>query len=92
LPRPIGQRVSKGQLFATEVAPAAAAVLAADRAAIAADKSELAAALSGGTAAAIDAARAQLARDMGYQAVVTVLDQRQETPPSGMAANVQLGS
>ena len=65
----IGQRVSKGQLLATEVAPAAAAVLAADRAAIAADKSELAAALSGGTAAAIDAARAQLARDKGQLAI-----------------------
>jgi len=33
----IGQRVSKGQLLATEIAPAAAAVLAADRAAIAAE-------------------------------------------------------
>jgi macrolide-specific efflux system membrane fusion protein len=61
----IGQRVSKGQLLATEIAPAAAAVLAADRAAIAADKSELAAAISGGTVAAADAARAQLARDKG---------------------------
>jgi macrolide-specific efflux system membrane fusion protein len=64
----IGQRVSKGQLLATEIAPAAAAVLAADRAAIVADKSELAAALSGGTVAATDAARAQLARDKGQLA------------------------
>jgi uncharacterized RDD family membrane protein YckC len=65
----IGQRVSKGQLLATEVAPATAAVLAAARAAITADKSELAAALSGGTASAIDAARAQLARDKGQLAI-----------------------
>jgi multidrug efflux pump subunit AcrA (membrane-fusion protein) len=64
-----GEKVSKGQLLATEVAPAAAAVLAAARAAIAADKSELAAALSGGTAAAADAARAQLARDEGQLAM-----------------------
>jgi multidrug resistance efflux pump len=28
----------------------------------------------------------------GYQAVVTVLDRQRETPPSGMAADVQLGS
>ena len=34
----IGQRVNKGHLLATEVAPATAAVLAADRAAITADK------------------------------------------------------
>jgi len=65
----IGQRVRKGQLLATEVAPATAAVLAAARAAITADKSELAAALSDGTASAIDAARAQLARDKGQLAI-----------------------
>ena len=65
----IGQRVRKGQLLATEVAPATAAVLAAARAAITADKSELAAALSGGTTSAIDAARAQLARDKGQLAI-----------------------
>jgi macrolide-specific efflux system membrane fusion protein len=65
----VGQRVSKGELLATEVAPAAAAVLAADRAAITADKSELAAALSGGTTAAADTARAQLARDRGQLAL-----------------------
>jgi multidrug efflux pump subunit AcrA (membrane-fusion protein) len=65
----IGQRVDKGQLLATEVAPATAAVLAADRAAITADKSELAAALSGGSASATDAARAQLARDKGQLAI-----------------------
>jgi macrolide-specific efflux system membrane fusion protein len=65
----IGQRVSKGQLLATEVAPATAAVLAAARAAITADKSELAAALSGGTASATDAASAQLARDKGQLAI-----------------------
>lgn len=64
----IGQRVRKGQLLATEVAPATTAVLAADRAAITADKSELASALSGGTSSAIDAARAQLARDKGQLA------------------------
>ena len=64
-----GQRVRKGQLLATEVAPATAAVLAAARAAITADKSELAAALSGGTTSAIDAARAQLARDKGQLAI-----------------------
>jgi membrane fusion protein, macrolide-specific efflux system len=65
----VGQQVRKGQLLATEAAPAVAAVLAAARAAIAADKSELAAAQSAGTAAAIDAAQAQLARDQGQLAV-----------------------
>jgi uncharacterized RDD family membrane protein YckC len=65
----IGQRIAKGQLLATEVAPATAAVLAADRAAITADKSELAAALSGGSASATDSARAQLARDKGQLAI-----------------------
>lgn len=65
----IGQRVKKGQLLATEVAPAVAAVLAAGRAAIAADKNELAAAQSGGNTATIDAARAQLARDQGELAI-----------------------
>jgi membrane fusion protein, macrolide-specific efflux system len=65
----IGRRVRKGQLLATEVAPATAAVLASARAAITADKSELAAALSGGTTSAIDAARAQLARDKGQLAI-----------------------
>ena len=65
----VGQQVRKGQLLATEAAPAVAAVLAAARAAITADKSELAAAQSAGTAAAIDAAQAQLARDEGQLAV-----------------------
>jgi multidrug efflux pump subunit AcrA (membrane-fusion protein) len=65
----VGQQVRKGELLATEVDPAVAAVLAADRAAIAADKSELAAAQSAGTTAAIDTARAQLARDEGQLAV-----------------------
>jgi len=32
------------------------------------------------------------AQGTGYLAVVTVLDRRQDTPPSGMAADVQLGS
>jgi membrane fusion protein, macrolide-specific efflux system len=65
----VGEKVSKGQLLATEAAPAAAAVLAAERAAIAADKSELAAAVSSGSAAAADTARAQLARDQGQLAM-----------------------
>ena len=65
----IGQKVTKGQLLATEADPAVAAVLAAARSAITADKSELAAAQSAGTAAAIDAAQAQLARDQGQLAV-----------------------
>jgi hypothetical protein len=65
----VGQQVRKGELLATEVAPAAAAVLAADRAAITADKSGLAAALSGGATAAINTARAQLARDKGELAL-----------------------
>jgi membrane fusion protein, macrolide-specific efflux system len=65
----VGQKVSKGQLLATEAAPAVTALLAAARAAITADKSELAAAQSAGTAAAIDAAQAQLARDEGQLAV-----------------------
>jgi multidrug resistance efflux pump len=65
----LGQQVRKGQLLATEAAPAVAAVLSAARAAIAADKSELAAAQSAGSPAAIDAAQAQLARDQGQLAV-----------------------
>jgi membrane fusion protein, macrolide-specific efflux system len=65
----VGEQVSKGQLLATEAAPAVAAVLAAARSAITADKSELAAAQSAGTTAAIDAAQAQLARDQGQLAV-----------------------
>ncbi len=65
----VGENVSKGQLLATEAAPAAAAVLAADRAAITADKSELAAAVSTGSTAAADTARAQLARDQGQLAM-----------------------
>jgi membrane fusion protein, macrolide-specific efflux system len=65
----VGQQISKGELLATEVAPAAAAVLAADRAAITADKSELTAAQSGGSTAAIDTAQAQLARDKGQLAL-----------------------
>jgi membrane fusion protein, macrolide-specific efflux system len=65
----VGEQVAKGQLLATEAAPAVAAVLAAARAAISADKSELAAAQAAGTAAAIDAAQAQLARDEGQLAV-----------------------
>ena len=59
----VGQKVSKGQLLATEAAPQMAAVLSADRAAIAADQAELAAALATGGSAAIATARAGLARD-----------------------------
>jgi multidrug efflux pump subunit AcrA (membrane-fusion protein) len=91
----IGERVSKGQLLATEVAPASAAVLAADRAAIVADKSELAAALSGGTASATDAARAQLARDKGQLAIdrAEAAGTRIVAPAAGtvMAVNGQPG-
>jgi multidrug resistance efflux pump len=65
----VGQEVAKGKLLATEVAPAVAAVLAADRAAITADKSEVAAALSAGNTTTINSARAQLARDKGELAL-----------------------
>jgi macrolide-specific efflux system membrane fusion protein len=67
----VGQQVRKGQLLATEAAPANAAVLAADRAAISADKTELSTALAadGPTATATDAARVQLARDEAQLAV-----------------------
>jgi macrolide-specific efflux system membrane fusion protein len=65
----VGQQVKKGALLATEVAPAVAAVLAADRAAITADKGELAAALSSGAQAGINSARAQLAKDKGELAL-----------------------
>jgi membrane fusion protein, macrolide-specific efflux system len=65
----IGQKVRKGQLLATEAAPAQAAELSADRAVIAADKTELAAVLGAGQAAAIATARAQLARDQAALAI-----------------------
>jgi membrane fusion protein, macrolide-specific efflux system len=91
----IGQRVRKGQLLATEVAPATAALLAAARAAITADKNELAAALSGGTASATDAARAQLARDEGQLALdrAEAAGTRIVAPTAGtvMAVNGQPG-
>jgi membrane fusion protein, macrolide-specific efflux system len=57
----VGEHVRKGQLLATETAPGAAAVAAADAAAVAADKQQLAA--QSGTAATIAGDRAQLARD-----------------------------
>jgi multidrug efflux pump subunit AcrA (membrane-fusion protein) len=67
----VGQQVRQGQLLATEVAPASAAVLAADRAAIAADKTELSAALAadGPSGSATTTARVQLARDKAQLAV-----------------------
>jgi multidrug efflux pump subunit AcrA (membrane-fusion protein) len=61
-----GDRVSKGQRLALEDAPAAAAIVRADRAAVVAQRDELAALKHSGTPgapAAIAAARAQLARD-----------------------------
>jgi membrane fusion protein, macrolide-specific efflux system len=65
----IGQKVRKGELLATEAAPAQAAVLSAARAVISADKAELTAELATGLAAGIAAARAQLARDQAALAV-----------------------
>jgi len=68
----LGQRVRKGQLLATEAAPATAAIIRADRAAIAADKAEMAQLTNpatAGTPAAIAAARAQLAKDLASLAV-----------------------
>jgi multidrug resistance efflux pump len=64
-----GQQVRRGQLLATEVAPATVAVLAADRAAIAADVTQVTAALAAGVTATIAAARAQLAKDQAQLAV-----------------------
>jgi membrane fusion protein, macrolide-specific efflux system len=58
-----GERVSDGQRLALEDAPAAAAIVRADRAAIVAQRAELTARRHSGTPAAIAAARAQLARD-----------------------------
>jgi membrane fusion protein, macrolide-specific efflux system len=65
----IGQKVRKGELLATEAAPAQAAELSADRAVIAADKTELSAVLGAGQAAQIATARAQLARDQAALAI-----------------------
>ncbi len=68
----IGQRVTNGQVLATEAVPGAAAVAAADRAAIAADKArlaELVAAAAQSTPADISGARAQLARDQAQLAL-----------------------
>jgi multidrug efflux pump subunit AcrA (membrane-fusion protein) len=65
----VGQHVRKGQLLATEAAPARGAVLTADRAAIAADQAQLQAAKAGGLRPAIATARAQLAKDRAQAAV-----------------------
>jgi len=64
-----GQQVKKGQLLATEAAPAAVDVLAADRAAISADQAQLTAAQAAGAAAGIASAQAQLAKDRAQLAV-----------------------
>jgi membrane fusion protein, macrolide-specific efflux system len=64
-----GQQVRKGQLLATEAAPATLAVLAADRAAIAADQAQITAALSNGVSPTLATARAQLAKDQAQLAV-----------------------
>jgi multidrug efflux pump subunit AcrA (membrane-fusion protein) len=64
-----GQQVRKGQLLATEAAPATVAVMVADRAALTADQAQLAAALAAGVTATIATARAQLARDQAQLAV-----------------------
>jgi membrane fusion protein, macrolide-specific efflux system len=65
----IGEHVRKGQLLATETAPAEAAVLSADRAVITADKSALSAEVAAGLATGIATARAQLARDQAALAI-----------------------
>jgi len=57
----VGQHVRRGELLATESAPVAAAVVAADGAAIKAARSQLAAITAGGVPAAIAGAQAHLA-------------------------------
>ena len=65
----IGQHVRKGELLATEAAPARGAVLIADRAVIAADKAQLHVAKAAGSRPAIATALAQLAKDKAQAAV-----------------------
>lgn len=65
----IGQHVRKGQLLATEAAPARGAVLTANRAVIAADQAQLHAAKAAGLWPPIAIARAQLAKDKAQAAV-----------------------
>jgi len=91
-----GQQVRKGQLLATEVAPAALAVVAADNAAIAADLARLAADRSAGAdAAQLAAARAQRAKDAAQLATdrSALARTRIVAPASGsvLALNAQPG-
>lgn len=91
-----GQQVHKGQVLATEVAPAALAVVAADIAAIAADRAQLAGLRSTpATPAQLAAARAQLAKDVAQHAIgrAALAQTRIIAPASGsvQALNAQPG-
>jgi multidrug efflux pump subunit AcrA (membrane-fusion protein) len=91
-----GQPVRKGQVLATEVAPAALAVVAANAAAITADRAQLAALRStGAISAQIAAARAQLDKDVAQLAVgrAALAQTRIIAPANGsvLALNAQPG-
>jgi len=92
----VGQPVRKGQVLATEVAPAALAVVAADSAAIDADRARLAALRAIPAApATIAAARAQLAKDVAQRAIgrAALAQSRIIAPAPGtvVALNAQAG-
>jgi multidrug efflux pump subunit AcrA (membrane-fusion protein) len=89
-----GQTVRSGQLLATEAAPTAMAVVAADRASITSARLQLAA-VAGGTPADVAVARAQLARDQAQLAIdrAKVVGTRIVAPAAGtvVAVNGQPG-
>lgn len=91
----VGQAVRAGQLLAAETAPAAVAIVTADRAAIAADQAQLAAARAGGAAIEVAAAHAQLARNKAQLAMdrAALVGTRIIAPSAGMvvAVNGQAG-
>lgn len=91
----IGQQVRQGQLLATEAAPAAVAIVAADRATITSDQAQLTAALAAGQATGIAAARARLADDRAQLAIdhAKVVGTRIVAPAAGtvVAVNGQPG-
>jgi multidrug efflux pump subunit AcrA (membrane-fusion protein) len=89
----VGQRVRPHQLLATEVAPGAAAIEAADASAVQADREQLAA--QAGNVVGVADARAQLARDQARLAAdeVTTALTRVVAPAAGIvtAVDVQAG-
>ena len=92
----LGARVRKGELLATEAAPAAQAVIRADQAAIAADRANVAQLRATlGTPAAIATARAQLAKDQASLAAdrAAAADARVTAPSAGtiVAINAKPG-